>query len=260
MSISKELIAGVAAGTLVGGLFSYLFFSPKKDKKTEPGHVNLKAYADVPSALDAYLLKNSLREIEVLTKLKKHTFANVSKAFMLSDSLQAQFFRMLLKMLNAKKCIEVGVYTGLGSLNMALALPEDGVVYALDINEKYVSHGKPFFEEAKVADKINIRLGNAVESLETLINEGHTGTFDFIFIDADKVSYDAYYEKALILLRPGGMIALDNTFFGGTVLNLGQGNEKAEAIHKLNLKVRNDNRVMMSQLKLADGVTLCLKL
>lgn len=274
MSLSREVFAGLSAGTLIGGAVGFFLSrkihqgskDPDVDKKHKVGTDNQihKSTSKFASALDKYLVDNSLQEPIVLAKLRKHTFDNVDWAIMLADPIQAQLFRVLLKMLNAKKCIEVGTFTGYNALNMAMSIPEDGVVYALDVNDTYVNHGRAFFAEAGVTQKIDIRIAPAVESLDGFINEGQTGTFDFVFIDADKHNYEIYYEKALVLLKTGGMIALDNMLQGGRVVNPEEqeGNRRrdAEALNHLNKKIKDDIRVMSSLLNIADGVTLCVKL
>jgi len=269
MSVSKEVIAGVAAASLVGGVLGYFISKKVHCNSVTSGeeyfnNVIHKSTSKLTNKLDKYVIDNSLREPEVLAKLRKYTSENVKMSVMLTDPIEAQLFRILLKILNAKKCIEVGTYTGYNALNMALSVPEDGVVYALDIDETYVNHGKPFFAEANVSKKIDIRIGPGAEGLDRLVEEGHGGTIDFIFIDADKVNYDTYYEKSLLLLRQGGIIALDNTFQGGKVLDVdAQPSDlkpMTQAIDNLNRKLKNDQRVMLSLLKIADGVTLCLKL
>ena len=262
-SISKEfvVIAGVSVGSLlVGGVFGYYISHKVKEEDVRI----VKATSEFASLLDKYVVAKSLREPEILAELRTYTVENVSLSVMITDAVEAQLFRILLSMLNARKCIEVGTYTGYNALNMALSIPSDGVVYALDISEDYVNHGRPFFEKAKVSKKIDIRIGPGLETMDSFIKDGQEGSFDFIFIDADKCGYDMYYEKGLLLLRPGGMIALDNMFQSGRVLDVeaqvGERKLIANAINDLNQKLKNDNRVEISLLKIGDGVTLCLKL
>ena len=222
---------------------------------------------------DKYITENSLRENKLLEELRQHTWKNVQGGVMLSDEVQVQHFQMILKLLNAKKCIEVGVFTGYNVLSTALTMPEDGVIYALDVSEEYMNHGKPYFERANVSHKIKPMIGKAADSLEQLIAEGHSGTFDFVYIDADKVNYELYYEKALVLLRAGGIVALDNMLWQGLVYdptriqNLPVKTDKhkifledATALRNLTKKLHKDTRIDISFLKIGDGVVFCRKL
>ena len=222
---------------------------------------------------DKYITENSLRETKLLEELRQHTWKNVQGGVMLSDEVQVQHFQMILKLINAKKCIEVGVFTGYNVLSTALTMPEDGVIYALDVSEEYMNHGKPYFERANVSHKIKPMIGKAADSLEQLIAEGHSGTVDFVYIDADKVNYELYYEKALVLLRAGGIVALDNMLWQGLVYdptriqNLPVKPDKhkifledATALRNLTKKLHKDTRIDISFLKIGDGVVFCRKL
>ena len=222
---------------------------------------------------DKYITENSLRENKLLEELRQHTWKNVQGGVMLSDEVQVQHFQMILKLINAKKSIEVGVFTGYSVLSTALTMPEDGVIYALDVSEEYMNHGKPYFERANVSHKIKPMIGKAADSLEQLIAEGHSGTFDFVYIDADKVNYELYYEKALVLLRAGGIVALDNMLWQGLVYdptriqNLPVKPDKhkifledATALRNLTKKLHKDTRIDISFLKIGDGVVFCRKL
>jgi len=272
LEVTKELVGAVATGTVVGCLIGYTLTkrlsttSSSQFKSSWDGSRDNIVQKSFNSAnpMDGYVVENSLNVPKVLEELEKYTLSNVAKSGMLTDPVEGQLFRVLLRMLNAKKCVEVGTYTGYNALNMALSIPTDGKVFALDIEETNVNHGKPFFQRAGVSEKIDIRIGPATDGLDQLIKEGHAGTIDFVFIDADKNNYDVYYEKALVLLRTGGMIAIDNAFQGGRVLDpsqyTGDRRTNAESLHKLNKKVMNDTAVIASLLKIADGVNLCLKL
>ena len=222
---------------------------------------------------DKYITENSLRENKLLEELRQHTWKNVQGGVMLSDEVQVQHFQMILKLINAKKSIEVGVFTGYSVLSTALTMPEDGVIYALDVSEEYMNHGKPYFERANVSHKIKPMIGKAADSLDQLIAEGHSGTFDFVYIDADKVNYELYYEKALVLLRAGGIVALDNMLWQGLVYdptriqNLPVKPDKhkifledATALRNLTKKLHKDTRIDISFLKIGDGVVFCRKL
>ncbi|XP_047139341.1 probable caffeoyl-CoA O-methyltransferase 2 [Hydra vulgaris] len=222
-----------------------------------------KSFLENKDPVDDYIIKETLNEPAVLTELMEYTIANVPMSFMLSDPVQLQLFRMLLKMLNAVKCIEVGSFTGYSVLNCALTIPENGVVYALDITDEYISHGRQFFEKAGVSKKIKEYIGPACETLQNFINEGEAGTFDFIYIDADKVGYPLYYNLSIELLRSGGILALDNALLWGLMVNPAaaslEDKEKVIAMSEVTKKARNDSRVDISLLKIGDGVCLCRK-
>uniref|UniRef100_UPI00398F0009 LOW QUALITY PROTEIN: catechol O-methyltransferase domain-containing protein 1 n=1 Tax=Pristiophorus japonicus TaxID=55135 RepID=UPI00398F0009 len=204
-----------------------------------------------------YVSQNSLREHAVLKKLGKRTLENRLSAMMVACE-QAQLMANLVKLIKAKNMIEVGVYTGYNTLNMVLAVPDDGKVLAYDINLEVVNIGKPFWKEAGVEHKIDLRIKPATETLDELLEAGEAGSFDFAFIDADKVNYGLYYEKCLQLLRKGGIIVIDNVLWGGKVLNSGNDLDTL-GIAKLNEKIYRDSRVNISILTSGDGVTLAFK-
>lgn len=172
---------------------------------------------------------------------------------------QGSFFRILLSMLNAKKTLEVGVFTGYSSTLTALTLPEDGRVIACDVSEEYTRDAQRYWREAGVQQKIELRLGPAADTLRALVQEGQAGTFDFAFIDADKSNYDSYYEYALQLVRPRGLIVLDNMLRSGKVLDANTTDPEIVAIRKMNKKLASDDRVLVSLLPLTDGTTLAWK-
>lgn len=202
-----------------------------------------------------YLLGVSLREPEVLRRLRKET-ASHAQANMQIAPEQGQFMALLVRLLGARRTLEVGVFTGYSSLAVALALPEDGQVVACDVSEEFTRVARRYWREAGVEGKIDLRIGPATETLDALIAHGGAGTFDFAFLDADKESYDRYYEQALVLVRPGGLIAIDNVLWDGDVADPSKGGPELDAIRALNAKLVGDERVDLSLLPLADGLTL----
>ena len=166
---------------------------------------------------------------------------------------------LLIHLIGATKTIDIGVYTGYSSLTVALALPDSGKLVACDVNEEWTSMAKRYWAEAGVSHKVDLRLAPAIETLDSLLAENLAGSFDFIFIDADKESYDDYYEKSLKLLRTGGLIAVDNVLWSGRVLETGQFDPDTSSIKAFNAKLLNDNRIFLSMVPIADGLTLALK-
>lgn len=205
-----------------------------------------------------YLLTASVREPEILWKLRQET-ANHPYARMQISPEQGQFMRLLVQLLGAKKTLEVGVFTGYSSLSVALALPGDGKIIACDVSAEFTAIARRYWQQAGVADKIDLRLAPAVETLDALLADGKTGTFDFAFIDADKENYDNYYERALQLVRPGGLIAIDNVLWSGRVADAQIQDESTQAIRALNQKLHDDERVTLSLVPIGDGLTLALK-
>uniref|UniRef100_G3MR15 O-methyltransferase domain-containing protein n=1 Tax=Amblyomma maculatum TaxID=34609 RepID=G3MR15_AMBMU len=177
---------------------------------------------------------------------------------MLSDPPTLNLFELLLRATGAKKYLEIGVFTGLSALSAALALPPDGVVVGLDTNQEFTNVGIPFFKEAGVDHKIDLRIGDGIQSLDALISEGQSGSFDFAFIDAVKEEYDDYYERCLKLVRKGGIIALDNVLWRGRVYDESISDSEVEALRKVNEKLYKDERVHTCILTVGDGVMLAL--
>jgi len=210
-----------------------------------------------------YLLENSLREPSVLTSLREETIKPHPKAVMASAPDEVQFLTFLLETIGAKRVVEVGVFLGYSTLAFALAVPshkEGGKVVGLDISEEFAAQGKKYWAEAGVADKIELVIGPAVESLKKLIEqEGQAESYDFAYIDADKAGYDAYYELCLKLVRPGGIVAVDNTFRHGRVLCPKADDADTMAVWELNKKIHKDERVTIAMLPVSDGLTLCRK-
>ena len=195
-----------------------------------------------------YILEVSLREPDVLKRLREET-AQHPRAMMQIAPDQGQFMALLVRLLGARKTLEVGVFTGYSSLAVALALPPGGQIIACDVSEEYTAVARRYWREAGVAGMIDLRLAPAVETLDALLADGHAGTFDFGFIDADKEQYDAYYERGLRLLRPGGLLAID----------LAATNEATVAVRALNARLRHDARIHLSLVPVGDGLTLALK-
>ena len=215
--------------------------------------------AYIEESIYSYLLENSLRELPVLKKLREETQKMPLGRMQISPD-QGQLMSMLVQLIVPNKIIEVGTFTGYSSLVMALALPENGKIVACDISEKYTSKARIFWKEAGVADKIELQLGNANESLEKMLNEGLSGTFDMAFIDADKENYKIYYEKCLELLRPGGLIMIDNVLWYGRPADPNSSDADTVAIREFNKFVYKDSRVDISLLSIGDGLTLARKL
>jgi predicted O-methyltransferase YrrM len=205
-----------------------------------------------------YLLSVSLREPEILEKLRQET-ANHPRGGMQISPEQGQFMRLLVQLIGAKKTLEVGVFTGYSSLSVALALPDDGKIIACDVSEEFTAIARRYWQQAGVSDKIDLHLAPALETLDQLLATGQAETFDFAFIDADKENYDGYYERSLQLVRPGGLIAIDNVLWSGQVADLQYQDEETQAIRAINEKLHHDERVTISLVPIADGLTLALK-
>ena len=205
-------------------------------------------------ALHDYLLTRGFRDHPALAALRAET-AKQRWAIMQIAPEQGAFMQLLVELTGAARCLEVGTFTGYSALAVALALPADGRVTALDVSEEWTAIARRHWAEAGVAEKIELLLGDAGESLDRLIAEGRS--YDFAFIDADKEPYERYYEACLKLVRPGGLIALDNMFQGGGVTAPGSAAERT--IAALNAKIQADPRVSMVLLPLADGLMLCRK-
>lgn len=209
---------------------------------------------NLTDSLYDYVLSHSLREHPAQAALREAT-RDHERATMQISPEQGQFMAMLVKLTGARNTIEIGVFTGYSALSVALALPADGRILACDISDDYTRIGKPFWAQAGVADKIDLQLGPALATLDARIREGEAGLYDFAFIDADKVNYDGYYERCLQLVRPGGLIAIDNTLWSGRVAERADSDDTA-ALQALNIKLHHDDRIDLSMLPLGDGLTL----
>ncbi len=211
-------------------------------------------------ALYDYILKSSLREPEVLTRLRRET-VEMPRAVMQVAPDQGQFLRLLVEMLGARRVVEIGTFTGYSSLSMALALPADGRLIACDISEEFTRVARRYWQEAGVDDRVELRLGPAAETLEVLRQDPALGpgSLDLAFIDADKGNYQVYFDLCLALLRPGGVIAIDNVLWDGAVLDETINGGDTAAIRAFNANLKRDNRVSISMLPIADGLTLAVK-
>ncbi|MDP1604154.1 MAG: class I SAM-dependent methyltransferase [Legionella sp.] len=210
---------------------------------------------NLTEALYDYVLNISLREHPVLQALRKAT-APMALANMQVAPEQAQFLQFMIKLINARKVLELGTFTGYSALAMALALPDDGELITCDISAEWTANAPSFWQEAGVNDKIKLRLAPALQSLQTLIEEGYRHKFDFIFIDADKTNYIHYYEYALQLVSPRGLIAIDNIFWDGKVIDESDTSAQTREIRRLNDFIKQDKRVDVSLLAIADGLFL----
>jgi len=212
----------------------------------------------LPQNIYDYLASVSVREPAILKKLREETAAQ-PRASMQIAADQGQFMALLIQLMGARRTIEVGVFTGYSALAVALALPSDGHIVACDVSEEYTSIARRYWKEAGVDHMIDLRLKPALETLHELLSEGRGRTFDFAFIDADKTSYEGYYECALELLRPGGLIMIDNTLWSGRVADPNENDPDTVALRAFNQKLLADSRVALSMLSIGDGVTLALK-
>lgn len=205
-----------------------------------------------------YLLSTSLREPPVLTQLR-HETAQHPMAQMQVAPDQGQLLQLLLKLMGAVKVLEVGVFTGYSSTAIALALPDHGKLVACDVSEEYTAIARRYWQQAGVTDKITLHVAPALDTLDRLLSEGQASAFDAAFIDADKSNYDAYYERSLQLVRPGGLIAIDNVLWSGRVADSTVQDRRTSIIRALNDKIHGDERVFPCLLPIADGLTLALK-
>jgi predicted O-methyltransferase YrrM len=205
-----------------------------------------------------YLQSVSLREPEILTQLRQETAQHPMAQMQIAPD-QGQFMALLVQLIGAKKTLEVGVFTGYSSLVVALALPPEGKVVACDVSEEYTNIARRYWQQAGVAGKIDLHIAPAQETLKSLLAEGQAGTFDFAFIDADKSNYEIYYEHALELVRPGGLIIVDNVLWSGRVADPQVQDNRTNAIRSLNQKLHQDQRVTLSLVPIGDGLTLALK-
>lgn len=208
--------------------------------------------------LYGYLLDTSLREVPLLKRLRDETAAHPQARMQISPE-QGQFMQLLAKLMGARRCIEVGVFTGYSSLAVALALPADGRILACDVSEEFTSVARRYWKEAGVAGKIELKLAPALQTLDERLAAGEAGSYDLAFIDADKANYADYYERVLKLLRPGGLVLVDNVLWSGRVLDAADRSEDTMAIRAFNELLHQDERIDLSLLPVGDGLTLARK-
>jgi predicted O-methyltransferase YrrM len=210
-----------------------------------------------PELLD-YTRRVTLREPDVARRLREETSRDPNAQMQISPD-QGQFMALLIHLLDARKTLEIGVFTGYSSLSVALALPDDGRIIACDVSEEWTSIAKRYWREAGVEAKIDLRLRPALQTLDDLIAHGQAGSFDFAFIDADKANYSNYYERCLVLVRPGGLIAVDNVLWSGAVIDPSNNDADTLAIRAFNEQLKDDQRIWLSMLPVRDGLTLASK-
>jgi predicted O-methyltransferase YrrM len=205
--------------------------------------------------LAAYVLDVGTREPGVLARLREETAALPEHRMQIAPE-QGAFLALLVELTGARRCLEIGTFTGYSSTAVAMALPDDGRIVCCDVSEAWTSVARRYWDEAGVARKIDLRIAPATETLDGLLADGAASTYDFAFVDADKSGYDGYYERLLRLVRPGGLIALDNTLWSGRVLDQDAEDEDTRALQALNRKLSGDDRISLCLLPMADGVTL----
>jgi len=205
-----------------------------------------------------YMARVSVRESDTLKQLRAETAKDEMSRMQIAPE-QGQFMALLVRLMGAKKAIEIGTFTGYSSICVARALPDDGKLFCCDVSEEWTAIARRYWEKTGVAGKIELHLRDAQETLQQLLQDGHEGTFDFAFIDADKERYDEYYEACLKLIRRGGLITIDNVLYSGRVADESEQDEETKAIRALNEKLKSDRRVDLSLLPIADGLTLARK-
>ena len=213
----------------------------------------------LPQPLAGYVHSISHAEHPVLARLREETSSFPNCSMQITPEV-GQFLQVLVRGLGAKRCLEIGVFTGYSSTSVALALPDDGRLIACDVNDQWTAVARRYWREAGVEHKIELRLAPALQTLGALLRNKQQGTFDFAFIDADKGNYANYYDQALELLRPGGLIAIDNVLWSGRVADPSVNDPQTLAIRAFNAKLRDDPRVLLAVLPIRDGITLASKI
>lgn len=218
----------------------------------------MSRWIKVDAAINRYITDHLESEDEVLQELRRETSGMEGSGMQISHE-QARFMTLLLRLMGARRAIEVGVYTGYSTLITAQALPADGKLVACDLSEEWTSVARRYWQRAGVAERIDLRLAPATDTLHELLRDGQAGSFDFGFIDADKTGYDEYYELILQLLRPGGLVVLDNSLWDGTVADSADQDEDTVALRAINDKISRDSRVHSYLAPVGDGVYLVYK-
>ena len=208
--------------------------------------------------LNEYIRSVSLREADIQRRLREETASHPHARMQLAPE-QGQLLALLVRLLRARRTLEIGVFTGYSALAVALALPDDGRIVACDVSEEYTATARRYWREAGVEGRIDLRIAPALQTLDALIASGEAGRFDFAFIDADKAAYVDYYERCLTLLRPGGLVAADNVLRGGSVIDASVTDADTEGIRTFNRHVHADPRVELALVPTGDGITLALK-
>lgn len=250
-------VVGIAVSSAaLGYAMSRYRLAQAHSSQTKPSDI-------VADAAVKYLMKHAIREPLPLMRLREVSMKH-PRHRMIGSADEVQLIRFLIQLVKAEKVIEIGVYTGYNTLSMALGLPPNGKVVACDVTDQFMNdlNAQQYFKEAGVESKIDLRIQPALATLDELISSGESGSYDLVFIDADKTPYEQYYEKSLQLIRKGGLIVVDNTLWGLKVCSpeFVATDDETRAIHNLNLKIHKDTRVEMCMLPMADGVHIVMKL
>ena len=209
----------------------------------------------IPPDVYAYLLRFGVHEPPVLARLREETDSHPRRQMQIGPE-QGQLLRLLVELVGAKRCLEIGTFTGYSSLAVALALPPGGSIVCCDVSDEFTAVARRYWAEAGVADRVDLRLGPAVDTLDALLAGGEAGTFDLAFIDADKGNYPSYWDRCVRLVRPGGLICVDNVLWSGRVADASDQSPDTNAIRALNERVHADDRVTAVMLPIADGMTI----
>ena len=212
----------------------------------------------LPPDVHDYLVQHGVREAELLTRLRDETKAIPQHNMQIAPE-QGAFLALLVELIGARRCLEIGTFTGYSSLAVALAMPPDGTIVCCDVSDEWTAVARRYWAEAGVADRVDLRLAPALETLDDLLANGEANTFDFAFIDARKTEYPDYHERVIQLLRPGGLAAYDNVLWSGRVADDAVQDDDTLGLRRLNDRLAADERVTVAMLPLADGVTLARK-